>query len=362
MTGDAGENTSSPARPLAAAIPERMTPREHSPPQPWTGGGGNRAWLASTLVHTLIFVMLAILWKPVIRGTGGVVDRPAGIAVVTHSDEGRQFELQGGGPPADAASAAEIAAAATGELSSEAAREATDRELKEMLGPLAAALEGVQVDAAAAAGTGAAGVAGQGAGGDRRGDATLTKTSFMGIEGEGSSFVYVLDRSDSMTAYEGAPLERATRELADSIASLTRVNQFQIIFYNDSPSPYRGSLSRTGGLIFANDIEKQAAKQFVRGVEAFGGTEHFPAVSLGLRMAPDVLFFLTDAADPSLSGSQVDRLVAMAERAGTTIHTVQFGVGGDSGDGRWIEQLARRTRGQYRFVDVTQFLRPAATQ
>jgi hypothetical protein len=141
--------------------------------------------------------------------------------------------------------------------------------------------------------------------------------------------------------------------MANSIQSLTRVNQFQIIFYNDTPSRYSGSLGSAGRLIFANDTEKEAAEDYVRGIMPIGGTEHYGALLNGLEMRPDVLFFLTDAADPDLSQDQVERVVAYAERNRTTIHAVQFGVGTNSGAGHWIEQLARRTRGKFRYIDVS---------
>ncbi len=174
----------------------------------------------------------------------------------------------------------------------------------------------------------------------------------MGIEGEGSSFVYVVDYSESMAAFSGSPMSRAKQELVRSIQSLTRVNTFQIVFYNDQPTKYSGSLNRSSGLIFANDIEKEAVLAYIRRIEPFGGTEHYRALLTALSMRPDVVFFLTDAADPNLSSRQLDQVVSRAEGGLTTIHTIQFGTGENNGEGQWIEQLAKRTQGKFRYVDV----------
>jgi hypothetical protein len=194
--------------------------------------------------------------------------------------------------------------------------------------------------------------------GTGKGKPTATNTNVFGIEGSGNSFVYVFDRSESMNGFEGAPLRLAKYELAQSLESLTSVNQFQIVFYNESPSPYRGSLSRTRGLIFATDSEKQSASIFVKGISGSGGTEHVPALRLGINYRSDVLFFLTDAADPVLKQSEVDDLAESCLSQRTTIHSIEFGTGPSPGSDRWIEQLARRTGGKYRYLDVTRLDRP----
>ncbi len=320
--------------------------------QPWTGQSSQQAWIASTIVHTAILVLIALIWQPITHGTNASGDRAVGIALVHHQQSGISYELQGGGQsdPMNSQQVAESVASATASNSPSSAD--VQQQFEDLLGNLAAAASGVDVGQKEAGSQGATGLQGQGSGGNTRGNAATTKTSFLGLEGQGNSFVYVLDRSDSMSAYQATPLKKAKSELVESIGSLGRVNQFQIIFYNDSASIYRGSLSGTAGLVFASDVDRRSAIEYVNGVSAVGGTDHFPALAMGLQLAPDVLFFLTDAAEPALTTNQLDRLVAMAERSGCTIHTIQFGVGTDSGDGRWIASLAEKTRGKYRYIDV----------
>ena len=62
-----------------------------------------------------------------------------------------------------------------------------------------------------------------------------TSTGVFGVEGEGSKFVYVFDRSGSMQGFQGRPLAAAKRELITSLESLESVHQFQVIFYNERP-------------------------------------------------------------------------------------------------------------------------------
>jgi hypothetical protein len=138
---------------------------------------------------------------------------------------------------------------------------------------------------------------------------------------------------------------------------LTSVNQFQIIFYNEAPSPYRGSLSKSASLIFATDTEKAAAERYVQGIEGAGGTEHLPALRSAVNLNADVIFFLTDAAEPTPGQGEIASIADKCLGRRTTLHSIEFGTG-PAGDGvRWIEQLAKRTGGQYRYVDVTQLER-----
>ncbi|MFM7928074.1 MAG: hypothetical protein ACKO9Q_10215, partial [Pirellula sp.] len=179
-----------------------------------------------------------------------------------------------------------------------------------------------------------------------------TTASFMGLQGTGSNFVYVLDRSASMEEFQGAPMRFAKSELLKSIASLGDRNQFQIVFYNESP----GSLSNgtsAGRLLAANEMNKEKASRFVKAIKPSGGTEHIPGLKMGLSFAPDVLFFLTDAAEPSLTEAQLIEIQSRAERSLTTIHTIQFNRGPAPNDGSWIRELAQRNRGTYRYIDIS---------
>ncbi len=203
----------------------------------------------------------------------------------------------------------------------------------------------------------AAGGLGLGSGGSKLGGSgTLpqVKTSVFGIEGSGTRFVYVFDRSSSMNGYTGLPMANAKSELIKSLQSIGRVHQFQLIFYNETPMAF-GQLAGSTAMMSGTDENKQSAVRYVRNMVPDGGTEHLSALRMALGMNPDVIFFLTDAEEPGMSGRDLTDLIDRAERIGAVIHTIQFGTGGNQSSDSWIVELARATRGKYRYIDVTTF-------
>jgi hypothetical protein len=86
-------------------------------------------------------------------------------------------------------------------------------------------------------------------------------------------------------------------------------------------------------------------------VRAFNGTEHLTPLQTALRLAPDVIFLLTDAADPQLTGDQLEHLRRL--NSGTVVHTIEFGVGPFPGGDNFLVQLARQNDGRHTYVDVT---------
>ena len=99
------------------------------------------------------------------------------------------------------------------------------------------------------------------------------RTEVFGVYGTGSRFVYVFDRSGSMSGHGGRPLAAAQRELRASLGDLNRVHQFQIIFYNEDPAVFQPHGGKPK-LEWADDATKALAKSFVSGITASGGTRH----------------------------------------------------------------------------------------
>jgi hypothetical protein len=170
-----------------------------------------------------------------------------------------------------------------------------------------------------------------------------SEAKLFGLSSRGSSVVYVFDRSGSM---EGAPLAAAKRELLESIHGLTRVQQFQIIFYNE-----RAKAMQPPQLAFADDNGLRQAESFVKGVAASGGTNHVEALLLALRMKPDIVFFLTDADDPQLTAKELEAV--WSKNAGAIINVVEFKNGPQTSEGRTLSKLAEQNRGEYKYVDVS---------
>jgi hypothetical protein len=100
--------------------------------------------------------------------------------------------------------------------------------------------------------------------------------------------------------------------------------------------------------------QKKAASDFVRDIQATGGTQHLRALRMALSLNPDVIFFLTDADKPVLRERDIDDLQNRASRSATAIHAIQFGEGSNQNSGNWIETLATGTSGKYRYINVNQ--------
>lgn len=306
------------------------------------------AWALSCLLHVGLLIALSLLWTASPKGTGAEADRPVGVAVVYETAAGEAYFLgegsTGAAESAQPLSAEELNSSLPATTSSTGAGSAL---LDELL-PQAEGASGGEAGAA-----GELGLAGGGAPVGNSRSIPKAKTTVFGIEGEGSRFLYVFDRSDSMNGYGGAPLRAAKRELIESLDSLSDSHQFQIILYNDSPLALGGLGPRGPQLLTGTQQSKDTARRFVRDTSAVGGTRHVDALRMGLAMGPDVVFFLTDADFPVPSTRELESLQAGASRAGATIHTIQFGAGPSRNSGGWIRQLAEATLGKYRYLDVT---------
>jgi len=195
----------------------------------------------------------------------------------------------------------------------------------------------------------------QGPAGFGRGHDYDVETGVFGVKGRGSKFVYVFDRSASMSGFEGRPLASAKRELLASLESLRGVHQFQVIFYNQKPHLMTFSRDQAPVLLFANDDGKRLADSFIRGVTADGGTNHIEALQMALAMQPDVIFFLTDADEPRLTNRELTQI--RQRNRGTTISTVEYGAGPKQSGRSFLEELAEQNGGQHRYVDVTELPR-----
>jgi hypothetical protein len=179
----------------------------------------------------------------------------------------------------------------------------------------------------------------------------FARTHVYGVTGEGRTFVYVFDCSSSMSSGGNNLLASAKRELLASLDDLGEENRFHIIFYNEKPT--KMDLGRGfSGLVFADARAKERARRFVEGILAAGGTRHFEALKEGLRLRPDVLFFLTDADEPELSDGQMSEIRGL-NRGQTTINTIEFGDRPQPRRNNFLARIALENGGQYLYVDVT---------
>ena len=172
------------------------------------------------------------------------------------------------------------------------------------------------------------------------------QVSVFGVKAEGSKFVYVLDRSGST---EGKLLAAAKAEILASIEKIDEVHQFQLVVYNERPRAFNPA-GPNGQLAFGNDANRAAVKTFLDSFEADGGTDHAAALSMAIRMRPDVIFLLTDGDKPLLNTEELARIDRIGP--GIMIHTIQFGDGPHSEPNGWMAKLAKQSGGEYRYVDT----------
>jgi hypothetical protein len=192
-----------------------------------------------------------------------------------------------------------------------------------------------------------------GAGGSSGG---IPGTSFMGIKDNATRVVYVIDASGSM--YRHNAIAKAKGALVASLNALDAGQQFQIIFYSETPQVMSLRSVPKKQLYFATDLNKNNAQRFVQQIQPDAGTEHLSAIKLGLSFNPEVMYVLTDSGDPKLTPRELDEI---QKRNGgrTRIHCIEFGVGkelnGDSSN--FLKKLARQNDGTHRYVDVLELSR-----
>lgn len=186
-------------------------------------------------------------------------------------------------------------------------------------------------------------------------------TSLFGLSAEGSKFMYVFDRSDSMnsifTMYRGSrpiskvtPLELAKAELIRSLGELRDYHQFQIIFYNHWPALFEEERKHKG-LLNATEENKHKAARFIDYMPGEGNTNHWLALNKAMELKPEVIFLLTDGQakdDPPLY--MIETMVKHCRSSGIQVNIVHFS--DRNRPGCTLIQLAEETGGMHRFISL----------
>jgi hypothetical protein len=307
---------------------------------------GLPAWLLSVILHATVFIAFGLM-APVSRGPApGEPEQVVGIAIVTRTPAnttGYLTESDVAGSPG-ASSAMANSVPEVGLPSLENFNVATGIRLPKAGNGRSAAGESIGISNAGE-------LVGGGGGHGAPGKVGQTRTQVFGASGEGA-FVYVFDRSSSMGGFDGRPLAAAKSELRKSLNDLASGNQFQIVFYNEQPTIFNPLRPNPPKMFFATEQYKQAAREYIQSMTPVGGTGHVEALTYALRMAPDVIFFLTDAGEPQLTARELADL-QRKNRSSSIIHTIEFGAGPFQGGENFLIKLARQNRGQHVYVDVT---------
>ena len=295
------------------------------------------AWMMSVLMHASLVLLLGVSWRMIPKGAAIEPDRNVGIVLV-HEQQGKReyIDPSADNSANDLSAASAISQALPGESE-------TPTDLSQALPGVSQLTAGGMAESILEA-TQLTGDGSQRRGGKEEG----TSTEVFGITGSGSKFVYVFDRSGSMANYAGKPLRAAKLELTRSLEDLDTVHQFQIIFYNNNPKIFKPT--GRAEMIWGDTENKLLGREFVAKIEASGGTEHLPALRSALAMSPDVVFFLTDADQPTLSAAELAQVRRW--NRGATIHAIEFGAGPQITNDNFLMRLARENGGQHAYVNV----------
>jgi Ca-activated chloride channel family protein len=144
----------------------------------------------------------------------------------------------------------------------------------------------------------------------------------------------VIDRSGSM---RGQPMTQAVRAVEACLGALSKDDEFALVAFDDRIEMFRDML------VPATSESRDAARSFLQGIGARGGTELARGFSAGARLAAggDVLVIT----DGQVMGTE--EILAKARALNVRIHCL--GIGGASQD-RFLALLASATGGVSRFV------------
>lgn len=160
--------------------------------------------------------------------------------------------------------------------------------------------------------------------------------AFFGSRGKGTRFVYIVDRSGSMT---GDRFEAAREELKKSIRTLRAGMFFHVIFYDSVHEEMPGSP------LFAATADNIAkAINWIDQQSARGGTDPEDAMLKALELKPHTIWLLTDG---QFGEHVCERITAANPKQQVSVNTIAFH---DRSGEPLMQRIAKENRGDYRFV------------
>jgi hypothetical protein len=191
-------------------------------------------------------------------------------------------------------------------------------------------------------------------GGGRRGaagdEARLGMTSFFGSQAKANRVVFLVDNSGSM---KHGRMETTLFELARSIESLSKEQEFYVVFYSDRAYPMLYPNSEMKPLA-ATPENKQKLFAWLQTVELCSGGALLKAVDIAESLDPHVVYVLSDG--DITSSNTLSRLTTAGNRT-FAIHTLGMGVAKPQ-DAQNLLAIAQANRGTFQMVRPL----PAAVQ
>ncbi|MDD5349610.1 MAG: VIT domain-containing protein [Chthoniobacteraceae bacterium] len=157
--------------------------------------------------------------------------------------------------------------------------------------------------------------------------------------------VFVFDSSGSMA---GTKLKQARKALEYCVESLNPRDRFEILRFSTDAEPLFSKLAD------ANDANRKRAGQFLRGIEARGGTAIANALDAALKLRPEagarpfVVIFLTDG-QPTVGPRAPKEILDRVGKTAGNARIFSFGVGSDVNT-HLLDPLAESTRAFSQYV------------
>jgi hypothetical protein len=101
----------------------------------------------------------------------------------------------------------------------------------------------------------------------------------------------------------------------------------------------------------ATKENKTRTARALSGIFSEGGTDHVKALKRAIGLAPNVIYFLTDADE--LKPGQVQELTAMNQRGPkAVIHCIELSLDNANRQDNPMRRLARENQGEYKAIDL----------
>ena len=169
-------------------------------------------------------------------------------------------------------------------------------------------------------------------------------TGVFGVQGAGSRFVYLFDRSESMATHGEAALDAARTEVSESLGHLHKGHSFVILFYAEKVKRFPDAIGAKDLVPVTPDVIRRA-KKAVADVEVGGRAGHAKALEEAFVMNPDVVFLITDSQKrDDLNAGELDKLLRI--RGATKVMVVHLGAVAAQRCPN-LAQLAGKTGGRY---------------
>jgi Ca-activated chloride channel family protein len=166
--------------------------------------------------------------------------------------------------------------------------------------------------------------------------ALIPSEQFGSADNRTRRVVFVLDRSGSMA---GAPVEQARRAIEACLGAFSADDEFGIVAFDNQVEAFAASL------VPATRQNRSAARDFLQGIDARGGTELAAGVLEAARLLGSSGGDILVVTDGQVFGTET--ILARVRKRGIRVHSL--GIGAASQD-RFLSLLARQTGGVSRFV------------